>query len=61
MKFRAFRCKCGYMCATAEDFPVCHDCGASMSEITDEAGKAEFNRAFRPVLQSISGAVRRDK
>ena len=30
MKFNAFCCECGYDLVTAEDNPVCPDCGKSM-------------------------------
>ena len=42
MKFKAFKCKCGYQCITPEDTPKCEDCGKEM--VSMDAKSEEYKK-----------------
>lgn len=56
MKFEMWKCNtpgCGYKACTAEDQPVCQDCGADMVVISDENERAEFDSRIRQLLRTV--------
>ena len=56
MKFRAFKCECGWYCATPEEKPVCEECGREMKEIDQHSEEyVNFNTNMRNKLKVISG------
>lgn len=52
MKFQAFACECGFDLATAEDEPICPECGKSMILMKEDSARyKKFNNELKQLFK----------